>query len=77
MPQNYRQSALRRGDVTQSWVLTRRNDPIVGQDSACHRRFRSKAIDWNLRFPVAERYTRARKARRVRYSMKNGGLHGF
>ena len=50
---------------------------VLGQDSACHRRFRSKAIDWNLRFPVAERYTRARKARRVRCSMKNGGLHGF
>ncbi len=36
---------------------------VLGQDSACHHRFRSEASDWNLGFRGG-RYTRARKARR-------------
>ena len=36
---------------------------VLGQDSACHLRFRSKPSDWNLGFRGG-RYTRARKARR-------------
>ena len=53
---------------------------VLGQESACHRRIRKEASDWNLH-SRGEGYTRGRKARRwsrakVKWEMSVQGCQG-